>query len=93
LGRAERVPQTYRPNPPVTFRRRFLHSLLAVLIGNAVYFGFESRFPPAARHTPYQIDVGLVVAFWFCLAAWGLLAFIPYFRAKDKAEGDPKLRR
>jgi hypothetical protein len=67
----------------VTFRRRLLHSLLAVVIGNAVYFGLESRLPPRARHVPYAIDLGLVIDFWFCLVAWGLLAFLPYFRRKN----------
>jgi hypothetical protein len=63
-------------------RRRFWHSLAAVLLGNAAYFGLEPWLPPRARHMPYQIDWGLLVDFWFCLAFWGLLALLPVFRAR-----------
>ena len=31
--------------------------------------------PLAARHRPGELDLGLVVDFWICLALYGLLAF------------------
>jgi hypothetical protein len=60
--------------------RRLLHSLLAVVAGNALYFSIEGSLPPRARHTPYHIDWGLAVDFWICLVMYGLLAFLPAFR-------------
>ena len=57
--------------------------LAAIIGGNAIYFGFlSSSLPPAARHRLYQIDWGLVVDFWVCLALYGLLEFT--FRSKRK---------
>ena len=70
-------------------RRRFWHSLLAVLLGNAVYFGCEGFLPPRAQHTPYSIDLGLVVDFWCCLVFYGLLARLKWFKSE---RADPKSR-
>ncbi|MCZ6490531.1 MAG: hypothetical protein O7A06_08375 [Acidobacteria bacterium] len=50
--------------------------MLAVLGGNFLYFIVLLPFlPPAARHRPGDLDLGLVVDFWICLALYGLLAF------------------
>jgi len=46
-------------------------ALLAVVAGNAAYFLLMPHLPPAARHTPFQMDLGLLVDFWFCLVAFG----------------------
>ncbi len=54
-------------------RKSCLRSLAAVLIGNALYFGFETYLPIRAQHQPYQIDWGLAVDFWVCVACWGVL--------------------
>jgi hypothetical protein len=51
----------------------FMHALAAVLVGNAAYFLLMKHLPPWARHVPLQIDLGLVVDFWLCLAAFGLI--------------------
>jgi hypothetical protein len=59
--------------------RRFWHNLLAILLGNLLYFSIQSRLPARARHTPLHIDWGIVVDFWFCLVFWGLLRFLPWF--------------
>ncbi len=61
---------------PSTVRWSFWRSLIAVLLGNAVYFSLAPYLPPRARHEPYQIDWGLAVDFWFCLAFYGLLGLI-----------------
>jgi hypothetical protein len=61
-------------------KRQFWHSLAAVLLGNAVYFGVYRWLPPGARHEPYKIDWGLAFDFWFCLVFWGLLARLKWFR-------------
>ncbi len=50
-----------------------VQALLAVVLGNLGYFVLEPSLPPAARHHLFQLDLGLVVDFWFCLAAYGLI--------------------
>ncbi len=51
----------------------FLESLLAIILGNVVYFLLMPSLPPMARHHRFQIDLGMVVDFWFCLVAYGLI--------------------
>ena len=51
----------------------FVHALAAVLAGNAAYFLLMKYLPSRARHVPFQIDLGLVVDFWLCLVAFGLI--------------------
>jgi hypothetical protein len=51
----------------------FIHALVAVLTGNGAYFLLMKYLPPRARHVPSQIDLGLVVDFWFCLVAFGII--------------------
>jgi hypothetical protein len=54
--------------------RNWLKALLAVVLGNAVYFLVFMRYlPPAGRHRPNHLDWGLAVDFWVCLAVYGLL--------------------
>jgi hypothetical protein len=51
----------------------FVQSLAAVLVGNAAYFLLMRFLPPPARHVPFQIDLGLAVDAFFCLAALGVI--------------------
>ena len=51
----------------------FLQALLAIVLGNVVYFLLVPSLPSAARHRPFQMDLGMVVDFWFCLVAYGLI--------------------
>jgi hypothetical protein len=51
----------------------FLQALLAIVLGNVVYFILAPSLPPAARHHPFHTDLGLLVDFWFCLVAYGLI--------------------
>jgi hypothetical protein len=51
----------------------FMHAFAAVLAGNVAYFLVMKYLPPRARHVPFQIDLGLVVDFWLCLVAFGLI--------------------
>ncbi len=53
--------------------RNFVHALIAVLAGNAVYFLLMPHLPSAAQHDPTKTDLGLVVDFWFCLVAFGIV--------------------
>jgi hypothetical protein len=52
---------------------KFGQALLAVLAGNALYFLLMPHLPPAARHSPFRTDIGLVVDFWLCLVVFGLI--------------------
>jgi hypothetical protein len=53
--------------------RNFVESLLAVLLGNLVYFLVMPYLPERARHVPTHPDIGLMVDFWICLVALGLI--------------------
>jgi hypothetical protein len=48
-------------------------ALLAVVLGNVVYFLLAPSLPPVARHHPFRLDLGMVLDFWFCLVAYGLI--------------------
>jgi hypothetical protein len=51
----------------------FLQTLVAIVLGNVVYFLLAPSLPSVARHHPFKIDLGMVVDFWFCLVAYGLI--------------------
>ena len=54
--------------------RRLLKQLAAVVIGSLLYFFvLTPHLPPAARHTPYHLDWGLLVNLLVCLVIYGLL--------------------
>ena len=50
-----------------------LQTLVAIVLGNVVYFLLLPSLPQVARHRPFQIDLGMVVDFLFCLVAYGLI--------------------
>jgi hypothetical protein len=50
-----------------------LQALLAVVLGNVVYFILVPSLPAAARHHPLRLDLGVIVDFWFCLVAYGVI--------------------
>lgn len=60
--------------------KNFWQSLIAVLIGNAIYFLLMPELPRLARHMTFRFDMGLVVDFWICLVMYGLLEFIKRLR-------------
>jgi hypothetical protein len=51
----------------------FLQALLAIVLGNVVYFVLMPSMPAAARHHRFHTDLGTLVDFWFCLVAYGLI--------------------
>ena len=51
----------------------FVQALAAVLLGNAAYLLLSSYLPVAARHQAFKFDLGMLVDFWFCLVAFGLI--------------------
>jgi len=50
-----------------------LQALLAIILGNVAYFLLLPSLPPSARHHPLHLDLGMVVDFWFCVVAYGLI--------------------
>jgi hypothetical protein len=51
----------------------FLQALGAIILGNVAYFLLVPSLPAAARHRPLRLDLGMVIDFWFCLVAYGLI--------------------
>ena len=50
-----------------------LQALLAIVLGNVVYFVLSPSLPSIARHRAFHVDLGTFVDFWFCLVAYGLI--------------------
>ncbi len=42
-------------------------ALLAIILGNLVYFLLLPSLPPIARHHPFKVDLGTLLDFGFCL--------------------------
>jgi hypothetical protein len=49
-----------------------IQALCAIVLGNVAYF-FLAPSLPLPRHRPFELDVGMVVDFWSCLVAYGLI--------------------
>jgi hypothetical protein len=60
--------------------KRWIKYLVAIVIGNAIYFVLEPHLPPAALHRPYHVDLGLFVDLWFCVAVYGLIELLVFVR-------------
>ena len=66
-------------------RANFLHALIAVVAGNAIYFLVEKYLPVSARHSPFRIDVGMAVDFWVCLVVFGIIKTLAARGRKSRA--------
>jgi hypothetical protein len=64
----------------------FVHALIAVLAGNAVYFLVMPYLPAPARHVAPRLDLGLVVDFWFCLVVLGIVKTMARWRRPSKPQ-------
>jgi len=64
----------------------FVHALIAVLGGNAIYFLVMPYLPPAARHVAPHLDLGLVVDFWVCLVVLGVVKTVARLKGRSKAQ-------
>jgi len=81
----------HQPLPLFTGHRliemtNFIHALVAVLAGNAVYLLLMPHLPPAARHVPMRPDLGLAVDFWLCLVFFGLIKTATTWRRKSNRD-------
>ena len=61
------------PEPKASVLVNFIQALAAIVLGNVAYFILAPSFPLAVRHRPFQPDLGMLVDFWFCLVAYGLI--------------------
>ena len=55
--------------------KNFLDALVAVLVGNAIYFLLMPNLPAAARHTLFKEDWGLLLDFAICTAIFVVVKF------------------
>ena len=65
---------------------KWLKFLVAVLLGNALYFTLSPHLPPPAQHRSWEVDLGTIVDFWFCLAVYGLLEFGAFLSSRGAGE-------
>ncbi len=62
-----------RPFLGVTLRR-WLEYLVAILLGNAIYyFSLTPYLPDSLRHQGFSIDAGVLVDFIICVLVYGLI--------------------
>lgn len=72
-------------------RAKWIKFLVAILLGNALYFALSPHLPPAAQHRSWTVDLGTVVDFWFCLLIYGLLELGTAFRRDGTRQRGPKV--
>ena len=57
--------------------RRLIKQAIAVVVGNLLYFFVLMPYlPPAGRHHPDKLDLGLVVDFWVCVVVYGVIELV-----------------
>jgi len=54
--------------------QRWGRALLAVLLGNLVYFTLSPKLPVSARHVPFRLDLGLLLDCCLCTVAFLLVS-------------------
>ena len=64
----------------LSVRLNFLQALLAIILGNVVYFALLPTLPLVARHHPFGVDLGMVLDFWMCLVIYGLIRTVRKWR-------------
>ncbi|MEJ2008467.1 MAG: hypothetical protein P8Z30_09995 [Acidobacteriota bacterium] len=58
--------------------KRWIKYLIAIVVGNVIYFSLQPHFPPVIQHRPYHADLGMFVDLWFCVLVYGLLEFLTF---------------
>jgi hypothetical protein len=64
--------------------KRWIKYLIAIVLGNAVYFLLAPVLPLAAQHHPYHADLGLFVALWFCVAIYGVIELLLFLLQRTR---------
>jgi len=79
-------------SPLATEMTNFIHASVAVLAGNAVYLLLLPHLPPAARHVPLRVDLGLVIDFWLCLVFFGIIKTVSGRRRSQRSQSGKDLK-
>ena len=58
--------------------------LVAIVLGQALYFSVSPHLPSAARHQAFQFDLGTVIDFWFCLFVYGIIELVVFLRNRAR---------
>ena len=59
---------------------RWARPLMAVLLGNVLYFALMPKLPGIVQHAPSRLDLGLLVDFCVCAAIFVLLGWSRWSR-------------
>jgi len=62
---------------------QWMKYLLAILLGNGLYFALNPYLPEPARHHPFKLDLGTAVDFWFCLLVYGLMELAAFLSRRS----------
>jgi hypothetical protein len=81
-------PAEWNPMSKQSVAVNFVESLAAVLLGNAAYLLLSPYMPPLARHTVFKIDFGMLVDFWFCLVAFGVIKTARWWRNRKRVNSE-----
>jgi hypothetical protein len=57
-------------------KHRLLRYLIAIILGNAIYFWLMPHLPPKAQHQSFVMDWGVVLDFCICLACYTVIRMI-----------------
>ena len=69
-------------------RRRWIEYLVAILLGNGIYFAvLHPGLPPSLQHQPFRFDVGLGIAFVCCVLVYAAIR-LGARHAKRMTDGD-----
>jgi hypothetical protein len=60
------------PPPKTSLKVNLIQALFAIILGNCFYFFLGAAFH-LPQHRSFQFDWGLVVDFWLCVVAYGLI--------------------
>ena len=63
---------------------RWTKFLVAVVLGNGLYFALSPHLPSAARHQRFQLDLGTLVDLWFCVLVYGILETAAFLLRRRK---------
>ena len=66
---------------------RWIKFLVAIVLGNALYFALSPYFPPPARHATFKFDLGTIIDFWFCLMVLGVIELVLFLRGRGRGDG------
>ena len=71
-------------HPREVLSANFWKSLVAVVVGNLLYFFvLQPVLPTPAQHRPFKLDLGLIVDVWICLFIYGIVELIVRFRRRS----------